>query len=349
MNEDVDVDVALTAATKRCHLHHLLPILHRHLKNEVEEGHVDQERKSRTAAKDSRKVVNVDEDADVDPKDNLSDSIILLIPQCLMENASKRRSVLKSATFQEVTQLVHEAMDCEDAQLKPTSDTDAVTEAFVKLKAARSRCAVCGPTKPCLVEVHTPMVTLSRPPHTEAFEVFFKKQNQPTPQDPIVIAPPVSPMPAVPAPGTTWPFYPSLPGYPPGYPVYPQHMSPMPYAYSHSPFPAVPAPAPVPAPTAISEPSSDPPKAGTPSTYPECSVFMKVLADAHPKCNLHAFVSAFEDTGFFHIDELKNFKVAGLTVAPYSLLLGTAQFILMAVTKKVASINRTCKGKAKAT
>ncbi|KAF8502980.1 hypothetical protein JB92DRAFT_3123636 [Gautieria morchelliformis] len=30
-------------------------------------------RKSRTAAKDSRKLVNVDEDADVDPKDNLSD------------------------------------------------------------------------------------------------------------------------------------------------------------------------------------------------------------------------------------------------------------------------------------
>ncbi|KAF8493128.1 hypothetical protein JB92DRAFT_2835254 [Gautieria morchelliformis] len=174
------------------------------------------------------------------------------------------------------------------------SDTAAVTEAFMNLKAARSHCAVCGPTKPCLDEgdthhelsvsklkswarslaVHTPMVTLSRPPHTEAFEVLFKKQNQPTPPDPIVIAPPVPPMRAVPAPGTTWPFYPSLPGYPPGYPVYPQHMSPMPYAYSHLPFPAVPAPAPVPAPTAVSEPSSDPPEAGTPSIYPECLVFM---------------------------------------------------------------------------
>ncbi|KAF8502982.1 hypothetical protein JB92DRAFT_3123639 [Gautieria morchelliformis] len=193
------------------------------------------------------------------------------------------------------------------------------------------------------------MVTLSRPPHTEAFKVFLKKQNQPTPPDPIVIAPPVPPMPAVPAPGTTWPFYPSLPGYPPGYPVYPQHMSPMPYAYSHSPFPAVPAPAPVPAPTAVSEPSSDPPKAGTPSIYPECLVFMKALADAHPKRNLHAFVSAFEDMGFFHIDELKNFKADDLTVAPYSLLLRTAQFVLTAVAKKVVSINHTCKGKAKAT
>ncbi|KAF8511236.1 hypothetical protein JB92DRAFT_3118249 [Gautieria morchelliformis] len=269
MNEDVNVNVAPAAAAK------VTLQLSKAIPNTIPD---------RTAAKDSRKLVNVDEDADIDPKDILSDSIILLIPQYLMENASKRRSVLKSATFQEVTQLVHETMDYEDAQLKPTlmhktwgqtkslaahclteeewynlvdtleicelkgqppklniiviekyltalalklkgaanvngkwgqvkspplnldlegpahsvSDTDAVTEAFMKLRATHSHCAVCGPTKPCLVEgethhelsmsklkswahglgVHTPMMTLSRPLHTEAFKVFFKKRNQ---------------------------------------------------------------------------------------------------------------------------------------------------------------------------
>ena len=67
---------------------------------------------------------------------------------------------------------------------------------------------------------------------------------------------------------------------------------------------------------------------------------METLATSHPKRSLDRHVKVFEDTGYFHIDELKHLLVQALTSEPYGFLPGTAWFLLAEVDKKVRAVDR---------
>ena len=68
---------------------------------------------------------------------------------------------------------------------------------------------------------------------------------------------------------------------------------------------------------------------------------MEKLATSHPKCLLDRHVKVFEDTGYFHIDELKDLQVQDLTSEPYGFPPGTAQFLLAEVDKKMCAVDCT--------
>ena len=68
---------------------------------------------------------------------------------------------------------------------------------------------------------------------------------------------------------------------------------------------------------------------------------METLATLHLKHLLDCHVKVFEDTGYFHIDELKDLQVQNLTSEPYGFLPGMAQFLLAEADKRVCTVDHT--------
>jgi hypothetical protein len=183
-------------------------------------------------------------------------------------------------------------------------------------------------------------VTLQTPPHSDLFADFHgpavAKSNQTFP----AIANGSNMAPAAPA--TPAMFMP------------PPYMFPSPWfappsiPYSNFPqggLPATPTPqhfAPATSPLSRAEkhdlPSSDPPEDAFLEPYPEIGGFLTGLAIANPKRKLTKYVDLFEQHDYYNVDDLANITLERLTVDPFNMTAGNAEFLLKSIGKEIMRV-----------